>query len=304
MINIGKTTGARVVDMTTMEVSAIGKATGLYDVGYTEWSPEAKNYDPDRTLDENQNANLYNNTIGGVVQVAKGVYHGDLKSIGQAGVMVALARAGARGGPPNPTIAFRVPALALARSVAGELVPVVVSKTASVTIPASQALAAAGAGAAMMSVGGTGGGGKGGGGKGSPGIVAKNLGGTNPIPVGTNLALGLSKFLEQFTGRLRAGGDAAVDAGDAYDAGYFNNLRLSDVSTIGANISKLARAFIENGGRLKFNLEGLESGKAGITTGELRAILKDPYLESHTDFFVDEGPLRGPDLASMLKPWR
>lgn len=299
VINMGKTTGARVVDMTTMEVSAIGKATGLYDVGYTEWSPEAKNYDPEKTLDENQNANLYNNTIGGVVQVAKGVYHGDLKSIGQAGVMVALARAGARGGPPNPTIAFRVPALALARSVAGDLVPVVVSKTVSVTIPASQALAAAGAGAAMMSVGGTGGG-SGGRGSGSKGVVAKSIGGTKPIPPGTNLTLGLVKSLVSFTEQFAKN---TVHVWRAYDLGYFV-AGLNSRSVVAGELSAIARVIIDNGGRLKFNLEGLSADKSGITTAELETVLSDRNFESNTDFFVGRRQVTGPELEGLLKPWR
>lgn len=303
-------TGARIVDMSTMGFSALGKATGGWDVGYTEWSPEAKNYDPDKSYWSNAMTGVYNNTAGGIVNTAKGVVNGDPDAVGALIFTAIVAKAG--GGEGNPTVSVPVPKLAFADTGIGAFgrVPAIVAgKAITVTVPVTQV---ATAGLTLMVAKGGGGGDKGSGSgkgsgrgpKGSPGSMAKSLGGEKPIPVGMNLSFGLTKFLERFTKAFDKAGDATVDAFEAYDAKYYKSLRFNDPSIIGDSVGQLGRAFIENGGRIKFNLEGLEPGQTGITTGELQAILKDPLLESNTDFYVGGKLLTGAELASKLKPWR
>ncbi|MBK7539092.1 MAG: RHS repeat-associated core domain-containing protein [Myxococcales bacterium] len=106
-------TGARVVDASTMTVAATGKATDWWDLGYTEWSPEAKAYDPDKSYSENANAALYNNTIGGAKQLATGIASGDPESIGAGVFAAAVAKAG---GGANPKPPLSMPAVAKRRA--------------------------------------------------------------------------------------------------------------------------------------------------------------------------------------------
>lgn len=62
--------------------------------------------------------------------------------------------------------------------------------------------------------------------------------------------------------------------------------------------------FIENGGRIKFDLSGLKKGVEGATTWELGQILKNPKWEAATDFFQNGKQLKSPALEEALKPWR
>jgi RHS repeat-associated protein len=96
---MARDTGARVVDLTTMSVSATGQATGWWDVGHTEWSPEARNYNPDASVMENVGGNLWDHTVGGVIDLGRGIASGDPDAIGAGIVAVALGKAGrGRGG--------------------------------------------------------------------------------------------------------------------------------------------------------------------------------------------------------------
>jgi RHS repeat-associated protein len=83
-LGLARDSGARVVDLTTMTVAATGKATGLWDVGYTEWSPEAQNYDPESSVLENVGSNVWNNTAGGVIDLGTRILEGDPEAIGAA----------------------------------------------------------------------------------------------------------------------------------------------------------------------------------------------------------------------------
>jgi len=298
--HVVRDTGARVVDMSTMGFSAVGKATGGWDVGYTEWSPEAQNYDENKSTWENVRGDLYNNTVGGVVNTAKGVANGDPDAVGALIFTVIVAKAGGGGGG-NPTISVPVPALVLQDAgLFGQIPALVVGKTVTVTVPATQV---ATAGVTMMVAKGGGGGGDKGSGKGS-GTIAKSLGGKVPIPKGTNLTLGLSKHLFGFTSALKQAGIAAVNVFSGYDAGYFN-VGLMEISSVAADLTRLADAIIKNGGRLKFNLEGVvDPALKTVTNAELETILKNPKLEAATDFFEGGKPLTGDALAARLKPWR
>ena len=304
--HLGRDTAARSADLTTMLVSTIGTATGWYDVGYTEWSPEAQNYDPKKNWKEQSRANLYNNTVGGVVSLAKGVASGDPQSIGAALFIAVLAKAsGGRGGSrPPPGLSLRVPVIMLAR-MGSRTIPVIATQTVAVaaTIPASVALAG-NVGAAMMATNGGGGGGAGGNtgggsGGGSPGVIAKNLGGKNPIPKGTSFALGMGKTLARFTASLKS----AVNIGTAYDLNYVRGW-FADPEVFRGAFPELLNTFIENGGRIKFDLTGLSPLQEGMTTWELRGILKSETWTTATDFFLDGRPLTGSKLEAALKPWR
>ncbi|HEY4243183.1 MAG TPA: SpvB/TcaC N-terminal domain-containing protein [Kofleriaceae bacterium] len=303
-----KTTLERTSDLATLSVASFGKWTGLYSVGYTTYSPEANNYDPDKSIGQNIHSNLHA-AGSGVVTVFKNAASGDPRALGQVGAMVAIARAGGRpGATPPPSISFQVPALAIVSSTAGELVPVVVSKGVTVTIPASEAALAAG-GTTMLAIAGNGGG-KSGGGKSSgssksPGTIASKFGGKKAIPRGTNLALGLfdNGSLQSFTASL----ENAEDVTSAYDKQYFQ-ANLNSTAWIKGVLTDLGELIIGNGGRLKFNLDGMQGELSGLdqpTNVELRTILADPYLEAHTDFYEGSQLLpKNSALDARLAPWR
>jgi RHS repeat-associated protein len=112
-------TGERAVDITTQSASALGHATGWYDIGYTEWSPESQRIRA--TLDENQQATtwsliregVYNNTVGGTVNMAKGIASGDPDAIGAGFLVLGLSMAG---GGNNPRFNLPVPVFQMARA--------------------------------------------------------------------------------------------------------------------------------------------------------------------------------------------
>lgn len=79
----------------------------------------------------------------------------------------------------------------------------------------------------------------------------------------------------------------------AYDLGYFV-AGLNSRSVVAGELSAIARVLIDNGGRLKFNLEGLTADKRSITTAELETVLSDRNFESNTDFFVGRRQVTGP----------
>lgn len=91
-----KDTGARGVDLATQANAAIGKKTGFYDIGYTCWSPECKKYDSSKSYAENVGGNLYDNTIGGTVELIKRIASGDPEAIGVGIVAGGVARQGLR----------------------------------------------------------------------------------------------------------------------------------------------------------------------------------------------------------------
>ncbi|MEZ4360257.1 MAG: hypothetical protein R3B48_08760 [Kofleriaceae bacterium] len=62
-------------------------------------------------------------------------------------------------------------------------------------------------------------------------------------------------------------------------------------------------AFVQNGGRIKFNLSELTL-ESGVTVFELRHIMSSPKLMAATDFFLDGELLQGAKLEATLKPWR
>jgi RHS repeat-associated protein len=92
VVGIASDTGARVVDLTTMTVAAAGQATGWYEVGHTEWSPEAKKYNAEQSVSENAKGNLYDNTVGGIIEIGRGVLAGDPEAYGAALLVWTLGR--------------------------------------------------------------------------------------------------------------------------------------------------------------------------------------------------------------------
>ena len=55
----------------------------------------------------------------------------------------------------------------------------------------------------------------------------------------------------------------------------------------------------------KLNLTGIKTGLEGVTTWELRQILKsDRLLKTNRDFFENGKRLTGNALQSRLEPWR
>lgn len=67
---------------------------------------------------------------------------------------------------------------------------------------------------------------------------------------------------------------------------------------------RAVNTFIENGGRIKFDLIGLEQGVEGATTWELRQILGSKRWEKATDFFGNGQELTGAAREEALRPWR
>lgn len=127
---------------------------------------------------------------------------------------------------------------------------------------------------------------------------ASKLAGRTPIPKGTSLALGLSKQLETF-----AESKGAVSVFGAWDKGY-HGLPIADDTVLKGNFADIVGAFTENGGRVKFDLTGLETGIEGVTTWELRQVLGNSKWEAATDFFRDGERLSGEALEQAVKPWR
>jgi hypothetical protein len=130
------------------------------------------------------------------------------------------------------------------------------------------------------------------------GKLAKELGGTTPIPKGTNLSFGFSKFLDKFSASQNA-----VSVFDAFDK-KFLQVRLGDPEVLMGEFGRIVDTFIQNGGRIKFNLTGLEEGIKGVTTWELSQILGNKRWEAATDFFRNGQRLIGDALKEALKPWR
>jgi RHS repeat-associated protein len=139
----------------------------------------------------------------------------------------------------------------------------------------------------------------GGGGPGYAGLIAKELGGAKPIPVGTNLALSLPETLEAFAKAQ----DSAVSVFGAWDREYLG-AAIGNVKEFKGLFHRISATFIANGGRLKFNLTGIKAGLEGTTTWELQQILKSPELEKSADFFLNGVQLTGAKLEEALKPWR
>jgi hypothetical protein len=51
-------------------------------------------------------------------------------------------------------------------------------------------------------------------------------------------------------------------------------------------------------------LTGIKEGVEGVTTAELRKVLKSPRFEDVTDFFENGKRLTGKALQRRLQPWR
>jgi RHS repeat-associated protein len=133
---------------------------------------------------------------------------------------------------------------------------------------------------------------------GAAGIIAGNLGGKVPIPRGTNLAFGFAKTLDEFSRSQNA-----VSVITAWDRKYIQ-IGVGNFRELQGLFHAIAKTFVDNGGRLKFNLTGIEPGISGATTWELQAILGSGTLRAATDFFRDGAQLAGAELEAALKSWR
>lgn len=63
-------------------------------------------------------------------------------------------------------------------------------------------------------------------------------------------------------------------------------------------------AFIDSGGRVKFNLDTLSPADRYMTEWELRRIVKSPKLMNNTDFYLGGKQLQGAELDAALKPYK
>src|ERR1044071_2297759 len=97
----------------------------------------------------------------------------------------------------------------------------------------------------------------------TPGILAKDLGGQVPIPPKTSLALGLSETLEAF-----AESQKSVSVFGAWAKKYIQ-IPIGDLRTLKQFFHAISEAFLQTGGRLKFDLTGLKVGLEGATTWAL-----------------------------------
>jgi len=130
------------------------------------------------------------------------------------------------------------------------------------------------------------------------GKLAKELGGTTPIPKGTNLAFGFSPSLENF-----AESQNAVSVFKAWEKSFLR-INVGMFRELQQTFGAIVDTFLKNGGRIKFDLTGLQQGIEGATTWELRKILGSKLWEAGTDFFRDGKQLTGAALKEALKPWR
>ncbi len=100
---------------------------------------------------------------------------------------------------------------------------------------------------------------------------------------GTNLALGLSDSLEKFSAS-----QGAASVFGAWDKGFLQIPFLATRTVFESKFAAIMDTFIQNGGRIKFDLTGLKQGIEGVTTWELRQILGAKRWEAATDFSVTE----------------
>lgn len=122
----GEDTVTRTIDLWSMysPPALLGHATGWYDLS-TCLSPECKKYNPNKSVSQNIKGNLYDNTVGGAVELGKRVAEGDREALGALGVAVVMSRGkGGAKGPP-PTVKIPVPKLELRATASGAAVPVV-----------------------------------------------------------------------------------------------------------------------------------------------------------------------------------
>jgi hypothetical protein len=132
--------------------------------------------------------------------------------------------------------------------------------------------------------------------------IVNAIGGTEVIPRGTNLALGFSNTLDQFA-RARN----AVSIFTAWDRQYLNIPFLADPEVLIPKLATIARTFIGNGGRIQFNLTGLNPRYVPSVTGdELRTILApgNGDLLRATDFFENGKELLDEAREAALQAWR
>jgi RHS repeat-associated protein len=129
----GEDTVTRTIDLWSMysPPAMLGHATGWYDLS-TCLSPECKKYDPNKSLSSNIKGNVYDNTVGGVKQMAEGVANGDPDAAGALLFSVAVSR-GKPGSTPKGggTFSIKVPKLAW--------IPDPLSGTATATITLGEA---------------------------------------------------------------------------------------------------------------------------------------------------------------------
>ncbi len=132
------------------------------------------------------------------------------------------------------------------------------------------------------------------------GKLAKELGGTTPIPKGTNLALAFSTSLEKF-----AESQNAVSVFGAHKKGFLG-VPVGNTKELMATFDAIVNTFTQNGGRIKFDLTGLvrDYKDFSVTGWELGRILKTKAFEAATDFFRNGERLTGATLEEALKPWR
>jgi hypothetical protein len=136
----------------------------------------------------------------------------------------------------------------------------------------------------------------------SSGFLAKDLGGTVPIPSGQNLALGLTKHLKEFVNGLPQGHEAISVEGAWIKK--FIQVPIIKPADFKGFFHAIVEAFAKAGGRIKLNLTGLQAGIEKVTTWELRQILKSPKLFNMTDFYRNGVKLTGKALEEALAPWR
>jgi RHS repeat-associated protein len=129
------------------------------------------------------------------------------------------------------------------------------------------------------------------------GAFLKDLGGTTPIPRGTHFALGRHEILEEFASK-----QGAVSIRGAYDRRFFQ--AAADPQIFTHQFGGLVDTFMQNGGRIKFNLSGMVGGLDTVTSWELSEILKNPAWRRMTDFYDQGKKLTGPALTRRLAPWR
>ncbi|MCE9671793.1 hypothetical protein LY474_28695 [Myxococcus stipitatus] len=96
---------------------------------------------------------------------------------------------------------------------------------------------------------------------------------------------------------------SSVSVFAAWDKGFLRIPLGAERVVFESKFAAIVDTFIENGGRTKFELTGLQHGIEGVTTWELREILGTKLGSGHRLFRNGER-LTGDALEEAVKPWR
>jgi RHS repeat-associated protein len=143
---------------------------------------------------------------------------------------------------------------------------------------------------------------------GDDGYLATNLGGTNPIPPKTDVALGVGEHLEECTAQLREHlpkDRSVVHFMEAYEARYVG-FPVMNGELFVSLMPEYLKAFTSVGGRVRLNLTDMlpkADYLSTVSVRELREVLRSDLL-GKTDFYLDGALLDVEARRKALEPWQ